>query len=527
MRLPTFLLLSTMLVTASCSDDVAPAIASDSGAGGGAGTSAGGASTGGSAGAPAGGAAGTSAGGSGGGVTPPPVPDTCTPPASLVDVSSPTTVVGSGAGTCSESLLDAAVAAGGIITFNCGTSPATITVTTPKTITATTVLDGGGLVTLSGGGTTRLFVIKSEVDFTVQRITLADAKVSGGGSPSEDNSGAAIYRQSGSRLVVIDSTFKNNHAGQSGNDIAGGAIYSYGGDTLITGSTFDGNSASSGGSIGNLRSNLTIVNSTFVNNRASSQGGGAIALDGQNMDHGKVFTLCGVIATNNQAVTEGGAVYRYGYPEESTVIDSCTFDSNTAPDGGGMYHHTDTAGAMPLTLTNSTLSNNTGNGLTVHNSPISLTNVTIANNTTPSLGAGIAAFGVPGTIKNCTIASNTAMFAAGILDGDQLSITNTILANTATNEWNPVNCRPTSSTGDHNIQFPAKQGGGSDDTPCAPTVTFADPLLGLLQDNGGPTWTMALGSGSPAIGAGADCPATDQRGHARQGGCDIGAFQHD
>ena len=48
------------------------------------------------------------------------------------------------------------------------------------------------------------------------------------------------------------------------------------GDTVITGSTFDGNSGASGGAIGNLRSNLTVVNSTFVNNQALEQNGGAV-----------------------------------------------------------------------------------------------------------------------------------------------------------------------------------------------------------------------------------------------------------
>jgi hypothetical protein len=62
----------------------------------------------------------------------------------------------------------------------------------------------------------------------------------------------------------------------------------------------------------------------------------------------------------------------------------------------------------------------------------------------------------------------------------------------------------------------------------------ADPLLGPLQDNGGPTFTMALMGGSPAIDAGDDavCAAppvlgVDQRGQPRPGGphCDIGAFE--
>ena len=54
-----------------------------------------------------------------------------------------------------------------------------------------------------------------------------------------------------------------------------------------------------------------------------------------------------------------------------------------------------------------------------------------------------------------------------------------------------------------------------------------DPQLGPLADNGGPTDTIALMAGSPAIDAGAACPATDQRGLTRAQGttCDAGAFE--
>jgi hypothetical protein len=60
--------------------------------------------------------------------------------------------------------------------------------------------------------------------------------------------------------------------------------------------------------------------------------------------------------------------------------------------------------------------------------------------------------------------------------------------------------------------------------------TFADPKLGPLADNGGPTVTMALLPGSPAIDAGNTslAPATDQRGFSRPAGraADIGAFEY-
>jgi hypothetical protein len=512
---------------------------------GGRGTAAGGATGAGGAGsggrgAGAGGA--TGAGGSGAGGQGMTATGPCAPPAGLFDVSNPTTVVGTGAGTCTEAALTAAIAKGGVITFDCG-GAATITVTSPKTITAMTVIDGGGNITLSGGGTTRLFVAKSNADFAVQRITLADAFVNGarGSGPSDANSGAAIYRQSNAKLTVIGVTFTNNQATLAGGDVGGGAVFSYGGDTVIVGSTFTGNSGASGGAVGNLRSNLTIVNSTFTGNHAVAGNGGAVSLDGQNADHGKVFTVCGATITANHANREGGAIYRYGYPGESSVIDMSTFDGNFADDaaqglGGGLYVITDTPGAMPLTLTNSTISNNSagfgGGGLVVNNAPIALTNVTVAGNIArASLAGGISASGVTGTLLNCTIAGNhadaAAAFGGGIIGGAALTLTNTIVAsNTAGNAYNPVSCTDL-SLGDHDLQFPATRAGGGSDNPCVTSIAFADPLLGPLQDNGGPTRTMAPAAQSPAIGAGAGCPATDQRGRPRTGRCDLGAVQSD
>ena len=483
-------------------------------------------------------------GGGTGTIPPPTVPAACTEPTVAADVSKPTTVVGSGNGTCNEAALDAALTAGGIITFNCGTSDSTITVTSPKQITIDTVIDGGKQVTISGGGTQRIFVVNGAFNFTVQNITLADAFLNGarGNGPSSANSGAAIYRQSESTLQVIDTTFNNNHATDAGDDIGGGAIYSYGGDTVVVGSTFNGNSGASGGAIGNLRSNLTIVDSVFVNNVARDQMGGAIATDGQNMSHGKVLTLCGVTVKGNQAQLEGGGLYRYGYPDEQTVIDRCTFDGNSAVSqegglAGGLYVHTDTAGAMPLTMTNTTISNNTsGNGaggLFIYQAPFTLTNVTIANNSaTHSLAGGIAANGTTGTLRNCTVAGNHAdasdSFCGAIIGGNGITLINSIVANnTAGNAWNPVSCTDACAGGDHDLQYPAKRASGQDDNVCVTGIAFADPLLGSLSDNGGPTQTQALLASSPAIGAGANCPDQDQRGVARQGRCDVGAYQYD
>src|SRR5215472_8750461 len=95
-------------------------------------------------------------------------------------------VVGSGNGTCNETVLNACLPGGGsfdgTVTFDCGTAPATILVTSTKTISANTTIDGGGLITISGGTTVQIFVVNSGVTFTVQNLTITDGKTSGDGA---------------------------------------------------------------------------------------------------------------------------------------------------------------------------------------------------------------------------------------------------------------------------------------------------------------------------------------------------------
>jgi hypothetical protein len=110
-----------------------------------------------------------SSGGTGGVMAPPP---TCPDPIQPVGVSAPNAVVGGGApGDCTEAALDAALAKGGVVTFNCGPSPITITVTQAKAIKQDTVIDGGGKVTLSGGGKTRILHLASAWDQKTPKLT--------------------------------------------------------------------------------------------------------------------------------------------------------------------------------------------------------------------------------------------------------------------------------------------------------------------------------------------------------------------
>jgi hypothetical protein len=101
------------------------------------------------------------------------------------------------AGSCTEAALDAALgcgapsgsppasncAGGGTVTFNCGASPITITVTSQETIAADTSIDGGGLITLSGGGTTRVSAaIETTIGCHTFRATGITAYLDNGGT---------------------------------------------------------------------------------------------------------------------------------------------------------------------------------------------------------------------------------------------------------------------------------------------------------------------------------------------------------
>lgn len=468
----------------------------------------------------------TTGSGTGGSVSPP--PPTCPEPIPPVDTSAPSAVVGSGAPDgCTEAALDAALAKGGVVTFDCGPAPTTILVTSEKAIKQDTVIDGGGKIALSGGGKTRILHLASAWDQVTPKLTVQHLAFKGGFTTDAPNTkettqgGAAIFRDGGS-LDVIDCQFADNHCATTGQDVSGGAITSQGvGATIIVGSAFSGNSGSNGGAVGNLGNGFTVVNSSFDGNAATGTegnpgnggNGGAVVFDGADT----TMTICGSVFTNNSAKAQGGAVFRVAYTKEPTAIDRCTFDKNSADAAVGL------AGALYLehttiTMTATTISNNKahyGGGLWAGQSAVAnLTNVTIVDNSSDQGGGLWFAGDVSGTFLNCTIAGNTAGYGQALFDGSNaVTLESSIVAG------NDCKGGPFSA-GQVNLGF---AGGDA----CAPGTIGGDPLLGPPQDNGGPTKTMAPGAGSPAIGKGTLCAATDQQGQPRKSPCTLGAVEVD
>ena len=311
--------------------------------------------------------------------------------------------------------------------------------------------------------------------------------------------GGAIWN--GGTLTLTGSTLAGNSAARLGGGIANV------GTLTLTKTTLSGNTASSGGGIFDSFGTVTATDSTLAGNSVGGDGGGI------NNGFGKV-SLTNSTLSGNSSGGSGGGIFNDGglYGGGWLSMTNCTISSNSAFDGGGLYND-DPLGGYPADAV--------------------LTNCTLAYNSASHFGGGINDLGYLLAL-NCTIASNSASAAGGINDLDFVWIENCIVANNSGQD--------VFSTIEGNIGFFFFQG-DHDLIGTNPNGSFAvDPLLGPLQDNGGPTQTMALLPGSPAIGAGASAfavpspsgatlvppasaPAADQRGFARGTVPSLGAYQ--
>jgi CSLREA domain-containing protein len=231
---------------------------------------------------------------------------------------------------------------------------------------------------------------------------------------------------------------------------------------------------------------------------------------------------------NGNTAFNGGGISNEG---DSLTLTNSTVSGSRAAGGGGIFND---GPSSDLTLTNSTVSGNTSDGSAgiLNEGRMTLTNSTVSGNEAVFNGGGIFNFGAGSsmTLTNSTVTNNTAgQGGGGINNGGTAILRNTIVAgNTAST--GPDALGNYSSQGNNLVgnTSGAVGFGGSD-------ILGRNPLLGLLQDNGGSTDTHALLSRSPAIekGTNAGCPSTDQRGKARpmdgdgkgKALCDIGSFE--
>jgi cysteine-rich repeat protein/predicted outer membrane repeat protein len=398
-------------------------------------------------------------------------------------------VVGTDTGpSCTESALDACLPGGrsftGTVTFNCG-GTATITITSTKTISADTTIDGGGVITISGGNSVGVFSANTGVNFTVRNLTIANGNNTWGGG--------GIYNAG--TLTVTNSTFSGNNAGAYG-----GAIYSSG--------------------------TLTVSNSTFSVNTAA---GGAITIE-----TGGIATVTSSIFSGNgsSAILNGTSSGTGG----TLTVANSTFSGNTGS-YGAIHNFIGT-----LAVTNSTFSGNTGSGGAIANfDTLAVTNTTFVGNNAGGDGGALLNMGGVVAVTNSTFSGNGASYWGAIFNqSGTLTLTNTIVAKTTVSD----NCAGTITDGGHNLDDGATCGftGTGCTTTTGSSICNTNPQLDPagLANNGGPTQTIALQAGGPAINAGDEsvCATTagtapvgnlDQRGFVRPGvgatNCSIGAYE--
>ena len=276
-----------------------------------------------------------------------------------------------------------------------------------------------------------------------------------------------------------------------------------------------------------LTSGLLLVDKSVTIN---GPGADVLAVDGNMASRvfqtlsGRTVTISGFTIRNALAGTEGGGVDNEG--GATVTIMNCAISGNTAGLGAGIFN----SGMM--TVINSTLSGNTASeGAATYNSgsgTLTISNSTLSGNVATSTGGACFTLATL-QITNSTISDNSApSLAGGILDFGALVIGNTILksGSSGTNIYN--NGGTVTSLG-YNLS--SDDAGGSLTGPG--DQIFLDPMLGPLQNNGGPTMTHALLPGSPAMNLGdpkfTPPPSFDQRGpgfnRVVNGRIDKGAFE--
>ena len=286
-----------------------------------------------------------------------------------VDTSHPDRVIGNGkpAG-CTSAAVVRAVAAGGIITFDCGPKPVTIVMTSTANVIKTrhlVVLDGGGLVTLSGGGKRRILfsdtcagpwstgdcVNQPYPQIVVQNITFANGYDGTDQATCTDNvpscwyggvdGGGAIYVEGG-RFKAVNSKFLDNRCYAYGPDLGGGAIRALAQyknrPVYITHDTFRGGRCSNGGALSSISVQWNILDSEFVDNKAIGWGANPAS-------------------SGTRGGGSGGAVYLDG-KDDNVLIAGTVMEGNSAREGGGAVFDVVDSGWGALTFNESHLHNN-------------------------------------------------------------------------------------------------------------------------------------------------------------------------
>ena len=458
------------------------------------------------------------------------------------------TACADGAGACQQGscqvacteqgIRDAIAAGGGPYTFGCD-GPTTVVTEVEIVIDNDVILDGQGKLTVDGNEEHRVFFVDQGVTaeligFTVTRgwVRLVDIIENCVGAPEivcHPGNGAGI-KNHGTLTLTNTSvtecvapfqrvTTSGARYGGRGGGIHNGLV----GTMTLTNSTVSGNTAVWGGGIDNDGS-MTMADSVVLENRAAewySAGGGGITNYG-------TLTATNTVVAGNASEDWAGGIDNTG----TLTLMNSVVSNNSADVAAGIDNYS------VLMVLNSTVSDNLANngGGGISNATWAVTTVvnsTVSGNVAGS-GSGIANRGESVELVNVTVSRNIATWPGGVggLVNDAydieplMTLTNTLVDN---------DCFGIITSKGHNLESPGNTC-GFDQT--GDRASVPDPMLGPLQNNGGPTETHALEEGSPAIDqipvedcldADGEPLTTDQRGQPRPetGGtmCDVGAVE--
>jgi len=381
---------------------------------------------------------------------------------------------------------------------------------------------GAGSLAINGHATFRVFKNFAS-NVTISGFTITN------GFAADNNGGGGILNHGG---LTLTNSIVSNCATPSRNNQKGGGIFNDAGATLtLTSSTVSGNRAGcEGGGIYSSNAQLTVTNSTISNNGACG---------------------CSLVL---HCTGSGGGISMHGGTLEVT---NSMISGNHAGGGGGI-----SSDSVMVTVSNSTISGNvgvcSGGGISSGNGQLTVINSTISGNLSggdagiceQGVGGGISSYAENLTVTNSTISGNSAIYGGGIANGGNLTVTNSTVSG---NEGGGVHIFQGAAQIGDTVLNAAEFGGtiqnqggtvtslgynlASDNGGGALTGTGdqinTDPLLGPLQNNGGPTLTHRPLSGSPAIDTGDPSftppPFFDQRGpdfdRVVNGRLDIGSFE--
>ena len=346
---------------------------------------------------------------------------------------------------------------------------------------------------LPGGGTKLVRIKLTGGDHVLNDPPLARARAQRQG-PVEAGDGGGIFALA--RVKLVRSAIVANGGADSGGGIESGGKLTLVRSRVSRNKTVQG----VGAGVDAFGEPVVIVRSKITDNHAANAGGGVAVSD-------DTLRLSKSTVANN--VAEEGATGVYLYQAQGRITQS-TISGNVARNntGGGI----DTSASSKLVIVNSTIAGNRadfgGGGIeqNLSSGDIKLNSVTVARNTADAdangsgTGGGLNVEAVSATFStvNSIIALNRAGAASddchGAFDSDGGNLVGNVGGCTGF--------------------------GGTD-------LLGQNPKLGQLADNGGPTKTLALKQGSPAIGKArkASAPRVDQRGRKRDAHPDIGAFE--